>query len=190
MTDPNPSGSPDQAGGDDQGKKTVSYESYAKVLSEKKAMQERLKESDAFKAQLEQEKLEAEGKWKELAQTNKKLADDFKAKNLNIVKNVADKTIKSQFKSISEKLGCVDPELAYMACSFDDLEVTEDFEFDHSKLEEKIQGLTKAKPHLFKKDLKLPNDLIPSNETMPSKSFSEMTPDELIKQYKTLSLKG
>jgi len=185
MADQNPSGSQVPAGGEESGKSTVSHETFAKVLSEKKSMQAKLAEAEAYRAQAEQEKLQAEGKWKELAETNKKLADDFKAKNLTIIKNMADKTIKSQFKSVSEKLGCIDPEMAYGACNFDDLDVTEDFEFDPSKLEEKIQGLTKTKPYLFKKDFKLPNDLIPSNGPISGKSLSDMNETEILQLLKT-----
>ena len=190
MTTENPSGIPEQASGTPEKNDKVSYESYQKVLSEKKSVQAKLAEMEAYKNQIEQEKLEAEGKWKELAQTNKKLAEEFKDKNFKLVKNVADKTIKSQFKSISEKLGCVDPELAYMACSFEDLEVSEDFELDQLKLESKIQDLTKSKPHLFKKDFKIPQDVIPKDKVGVEKSESEMSVTELLNKYKQVLSKN
>ena len=187
MSEVNPSGSQDQASGDDQGtKQTVSHETYAKVLSEKKAFQAKLKEQEEILSKIAQEKLEAEGKFKESAEHNKKLAEQYKTQNLELVKNITNKTIKSQFKSAAEKLGCVDPDVAYMSCNFDDLEVTEDLEFDKAKLDAKIQDLTKSKPYLFKKDVKLPNDLIPS-KNQPSKSLSEMNPTELLNEYKKLS---
>jgi len=185
-----PSGNPEQASGEPEKKSEVSYESYQKVLGEKKSMQAKLAEMESYKNQIEQEKLEAEGKWKELAQTNKKLAEEFKDKNFKLVKNVADKTIKSQFKSISEKLGCVDPELAYMACSFEDLEVGEDFELDQVKLESKIQDLTKAKPHLFKKDFKIPADVIPKDKVGAEKPQSQMSVQELLNEYKQILSKN
>jgi len=195
MTNENPSGIADQASGEVEG--TVSRETYLKVLGEKKntqakiaEMQKLLAERDSTLSQIEQEKLEAQGKWKELAEANKKLAEEFKDKNFKLVKNVADKTIKSQFKSISEKLGCVDPELAYMACSFEDLEVGEDFEFDQVKLESKIQDLTKAKPHLFKKDFKIPADVIPKDKVATEKPTSQMSVQELLNEYKQILSKN
>ena len=39
--------------------------------------------------------------------------------------------INNLFMREAEKLGCLDAEIAMKACSFDDLEVTEDFEFDN-----------------------------------------------------------
>lgn len=195
MTNENPSGIADQASGEVEG--TVSRETYLKVLGEKKntqakiaEMQKLLAERDSTLSQIEQEKLEAQGKWKELAEANKKLAEEFKDKNFKLVKNVADKTIKSQFKSISEKLGCVDPELAYMACSFEDLEVGEDFEFDQVKLESKIQDLTKARPHLFKKDFKIPADVIPKDKVATEKPTSQMSVQELLNEYKQILSKN
>lgn len=197
MTNEIPSGNPEQASGAPENNDKVSHDSYIKVLGEKKSIQAKLVEMEAYKnkveqekLQMEQEKLEAEGKWKELAQANKKMADEFKDKNFKLVKNVADKTIKSQFKSISEKLGCVDPELAYMACSFEDLEVSEDFELDQLKLESKIQDLTKSRPHLFKKDFKLPQDVIPKDKVGAEKSESEMSVNELLNKYKQVLSKN
>ena len=187
MTEDNSGGINDQASGDIETTDTVKHETYKKVLNEKKALQTKLAERDAIIAQAQQEKLEAEGKWQELAQANKKAADEFKEKNFNLVKNVADKTIKSQFKSLSEKLGCVNADTAYKVCNFDDLEVTEDFEFDQAKLESKIQELTKQHPYLFKKDLKIPADVIPG-KSGSAKLPSEMSTDELLNHYKQISL--
>lgn len=180
MSDQIPSGKTDQASGEDQGSKgSVSYDSYSKLLGEKKKMQEKLGELQAYKDQLEQEKLQAEGQWKELAEKNKKLAEDFKAKNLNIIKSVSEKAVRSQFFREAEKLGCVDADLAFKALSFEDLEITEDFEFDNQKLVGKIQELTKAKPHLFKKDFKLPPDQIPNNSAISTKPLSELSEQEI-----------
>ena len=180
MSEVNPSGSQDQASGDDQGtKQTVSHETYAKVLSEKKAFQAKLKEQEEILSKIAQEKLEAEGKFKESAEHNKKLAEQYKTQNLELVKNITNKTIKSQFKSAAEKLGCVDAEIAMKACSFDDLEVTEDFEFDNQKLVGKIQELTKSKPYLFKKDFKMVQDITPSNSSIPTKSLTDLSEQEL-----------
>lgn len=163
MSDTNPSGSQDQAGGNDQGKGTVSHETFQKVLNEKKAMQAKLTEMENFKNQIEQKELETQGKYKELAEAHKKQADEFKTKNVELIKTVTNKNVKSQFKSLADKLGCVDSDLAYVACDFSDLQVSEDLDFDSSKLEGKIQGLAKEKPHLFKKDFQLPPNMTPGN---------------------------
>jgi len=185
MSEQIPSGNPAQVSDVPEKKGSVAYETFSKLLGEKKKLQSEMSEMKAYKDQLEAEKLQAEGKWKELAENNKKLADDFKSKNLNIVKNVSEKAIRSQFMREAEKLGCVDAEIAMKACSFDDLEVTEDFEFDNQKLVGKIQELTKTKPYLFKKDFKMVQDINPSNNSISTKSLTDLSENELKELLKT-----
>lgn len=180
-----PSGKTEQISDQPEKKDSVAYETFSKLLGEKKKLQSEMSEMKAYKDQLEAEKLQAEGKWKELAENNKKLADEFKSKNLNIVKNVSEKAIRSQFMREAEKLGCVDAEIAMKACSFDDLEVTEDFEFDNQKLVGKIQELTKSKPYLFKKDFKMVQDINPSSKSISTKSLTDLSEDELKELLKT-----
>ena len=185
MSEQIPSGKTEQVSDVPEKKESVAYETFSKLLGEKKKLQSEMSEMKAYKDQLEAEKLQAEGKWKELAENNKKLADDFKSKNLNIVKNVSEKAIRSQFMREAEKLGCVDAEIAMKACSFDDLEVTEDFEFDNQKLVGKIQELTKSKPYLFKKDFKMVQDINPSNNSISTKSLTDLSENELKELLKT-----
>ena len=185
MSEQIPSGNPAQVSDVPEKKESVAYETFSKLLGEKKKLQSEMSEMKAYKDQLEAEKLQAEGKWKELAENNKKLADDFKSKNLNIVKNVSEKAIRSQFMREAEKLGCVDAEIAMKACSFDDLEVTEDFEFDNQKLVGKIQELTKTKPYLFKKDFKMVQDINPSNNSISTKPLTDLSENELKELLKT-----
>jgi len=179
MSEQIPSGKTEQVSDVPEKKESVAYETFSKLLGEKKKLQSEMSEMKAYKDQLEAEKLQAEGKWKELAENNKKLADDFKSKNLNIVKNVSEKAIRSQFMREAEKLGCLDAEIAMKACSFDDLEVTEDFEFDNQKLVGKIQELTKSKPFLFKKDFKMVQDINPSNNSISTKPLTDLSENEL-----------
>ena len=185
MSEQIPSGNPAQVSDQPEKKDSVAYETFSKLLGEKKKLQSEMSEMKAYKDQLEAEKLQAEGKWKEIAENNKKLADDFKSKNLNIVKNVSEKAIRSQFMREAEKLGCVDAEIAMKACSFDDLEVTEDFEFDNQKLVGKIQELTKSKPYLFKKDFKMVQDINPSSKSISTKSLTDLSENELKELLKT-----
>ena len=185
MSEQIPSGKTEQVSDVPEKKESVAYETFSKLLGEKKKLQSEMSEMKAYKDQLEAEKLQAEGKWKELAENNKKLADEFKSKNLNIVKNVSEKAIRSQFMREAEKLGCVDAEIAMKACSFDDLEVTEDFEFDNQKLIGKIQELTKSKPYLFKKDFKMVQDINPSNNSISTKPLTDLSENELKELLKT-----
>jgi hypothetical protein len=178
MSETNPSGNSSDASGKDE-KDQVSYGTFSKLLGEKKKLQGEFSEMKARLDEYEQGKLEAEGKLKEALENQKKLTEQFKNKNVEIIKTVSTKAIKSQWMREAEKLGCIDPELALKAASFDDLEVTEDFEFDNQKLVSKIQDLTKSKPHLFKKDFKLGPDVTPSNSQIAAKPLNELSEQEI-----------
>lgn len=180
MSDIIPSGKPDPASGDDQTKNSVAYESYSKVLNEKKKTQEKLNEVQTRLEEYEQAKLEAEGKLKEALDNQKKLTEKFKNDNVEIVKRVGSKAAKSQFTREAEKMGCIDVEAAFQLIDFSDLEMDAEFEYDNKKLVEKLQSQAKTKSYLYKKDFKLPNDLTPSNGgKMPTKDLSELSENEL-----------
>jgi hypothetical protein len=180
MSDQIPSGKPDQASGNDQEKKdSVAYESYQKLLAEKKKLQSEHLDAKTKLEEYEQAKLEAEGKLKEALDNAKQLNAKLKTDKLDLFKKVADKTIRSQVFRKAEKLGSNDLEMTMMALKLDDLEITEDFEFDEKKLDEKLQALTKEKPFLFKKDFQLAPDLIPSGNASPTKALSDLSEAEL-----------
>lgn len=183
MSETNPSGSAGKASGtssEGQDQQTVAYESYAKLLSEKKKLQESNSVDKAKLVEYEQAKLEAEGKLKEALDNQKKQTIEAKDQFKNLFETVSTKVLKQQFYREAEKLGCVDAELAYLATSFDGVEFTKDLEFDHSVLANKLQDLAKAKPMLFKKDVKMPNDLTPTGSIVPQnqKAISDLSSSE------------
>lgn len=166
--------------GKDQG--TVSREAYSKLLKEKQNSQKGREELENRVAEYEQQKLEAEGKLKEALDNQKKMTLDSQGKYTQLFQQVASKTMKTQFLRKAESLGCVDPELAYLATDFSDIEISKDLDFDEMKLSEKIEMLAKQKPVLFKKDVKLPNDLTPSAQGNSGKqSLKSMSMDDLKK---------
>lgn len=180
MSEQIPSGKPDQAGGNDPEKKdSVAYESYQKLLAEKKKLQSEHQDAKNKLEEYEQGKLEAEGKLKEALENSKQLNAKLKLDKAQMIKNVAEKAIRSQVFRKAEKLGSNDLEMTMMALKLDDLEITDDFEFDEKKLDEKLQALTKEKPFLFKKDFQLAPDLIPSGSNVPAKALSDLSEAEL-----------
>lgn len=179
MSENSSSGTNDQASGNDQGKNTVSHESFSKVLGEKKKAQEKLNELQGRLDEYEQAKLEAEGKLKEALDNQKKLTEKFKNDNVEIIKRVGSKAAKSQFTREVEKLGCIDSDAAFMMTDFSDLEMDAEFEYDKTKLVDKIQGLTKSKAYLFKKDFVLPNDINPSVGKSTGLDLSKLSESEI-----------
>lgn len=163
----------------DQG--AVSREAYSKLLKEKQNYQKKAEADEARLAEYEQSKLEAEGKLKEALDNQKKMTLDSQSKYTTLFQTVASKTMKQQFLRKAENLGCVDPDLAYLATDFSDIEISKDLEFDEQKLSEKIEMLAKQKPLLFKKDVKMPNDLTPNSSGAQGgkASLKKMTDEEL-----------
>lgn len=182
--DKSTSGANSEGSANTEKKDSVSYDSFSKLLGEKKKLQSDAESLRAKLAEIEQGKLEAEGKVKEALENQKKMTEQYKSKNVEIIKTVSNKAVKSQFLREAEKLGCIDSELAMKACTFDDLEITDDFEFDNQKLIGKIQELTKTKPHLFKKDFKMPDNMNPNNKKESKTNLAGKTPEELIALYK------
>lgn len=183
------SGAADQAGGNDQKKDSVSYDSFTKALNEKKKAQSEATELKARLDQYEQEKLETDGKLKEALDNSKKLNEQLKSEKATLAKTVTDKVLFSQFAREAEKLGCQDVKLAYSACDLSDVDVTQDLELDQKKLAEKLSSLAKDKSFLFKKDFKMPNDLTPGG-TITSKPLSELTNAELLDQLRIANSKS
>lgn len=188
--DKSTSGGNSEGSSNTEGKDTVSHESWKKLLGEKKALQTKFADMQSKLDEIEQAKLEAEGKVKELNEKLKKDLESSRQKNVEIVKTVSNKAVRSQFFREAEKLGCLDPEIAMKACSFDDLEITDDFEFDNQKLVTKIQDLVKSKPYLFKKDVKIPKDFVPKGGEGEQIPLEKMTPEQLKERYKNLLKTG
>ncbi len=159
--------------------RSVSYESHQRLLNEKKTVQKQFDEMRSRIEQYEQEKLESEGKLKELNDNLKKQLAKSNDEKAQLAKTVQDKVIFSQFARKAQELGCVDVKLAYQATDLSDIDVTSDLELDDVKLTEKLNALTKDKHFLFKKEVSKPNDLIPNAQKAVT-DLSKLSEEELI----------
>ena len=127
------------SGGNDKdqnsgGKDQVSHETYVKVLNEKKNRDKENAELKQRLEQIEQEKLESDGKIKEANENLKKLLENAKNEKTQLAKKVSERVLFQQFAREAEKLGCVDVKLAYGAADLSSIDVSEDLEFDSKKL--------------------------------------------------------
>lgn len=178
-------GADDQAGGNDQEKKTVAYESHKKLLDEKKKRDAELSEVRGKLELYEQEKLEAEGKVKELNENLKKALGTAKQEKAELAKTVTNKVLFQQFAREAEKLGCLNVKMAYSAVDLSDIDVSQDLELDEVKLKEKLSVFAKENGFLFQNGYKKPNDLNPKVvDGKGSVDLSEMKIDDLKKLLK------
>ena len=86
MTDSNSGGVPEvKASGDEQEKQTVAYESYQKVLGEKKAMQAKLNSLIEEQAQAEEARIAEQGDYKQMAEHRERQLRETQAQMETIV---------------------------------------------------------------------------------------------------------
>jgi hypothetical protein len=163
--------------------KQVSYESFSKVLGEKKKMQSEVETMKTRLAEYEQAKLESEGNLKQALDNQKKLTEDANKRSIELASVVQEKIFKQKFYSEASKHGAYNPEAVLKMVNLDDVEFTKDFELvNENLLTTKIQDLAKKEPYLFKKDVQMPNDLAPRPGAPNSTTSLKSLTDEQLKQ--------
>lgn len=128
---------------------------------------------------LEQERLAEQGKFKELAETEKKRADALK-KALEVEKKsrIVEKG-SAQFEAILSKSSCIDAELIMTRIDVEEYIDKETGEFDRDSAQAKVEELMKAKPHCFQKQAPGHRDLPPKNDkTLNGKVAEFKTPQD------------
>jgi hypothetical protein len=146
------------------------------LLSEKKKVAAELAEMKAQFDKIEQEKLETQGKFKELNESLKKQLQEKDERLKSVVKEFGSKTLKSSFAQEAQKAGCLDPDALYKLADLSTVNIGDDFSFDQEQLKSIITESQKSKSYLFKKDAAAPKDATPNNKTQTS------APTDLLKK--------
>lgn len=153
----------DQAasGSDDK----VQYDTYKKVLSEKKSLQSKFESMASELEQLKSEKLNLEGNKdkiiEELSGRVKKAEDGWKQSS----KAFANKVFEKEAKAVALQLGAdpmfVDDLIAVGKTNkvFDAVEIKDDFTVDEGSLKEVFARMQKEKPIFFKNQAKPTKDV-------------------------------
>lgn len=154
-----------------------------KLLSEKKKLAAEMGELKAKLEAIEQEKLETQGKYKELNESLKKQLAEKDDKVKSIFKEFGGRTLKNSFVQEAQKAGCVDADALYKLVNLETVEIGEDFSFNAEQLKSVITGAQKEKAYLFQKDAAAPKDATPNNKqtTTSNSDIYKMKPDELAK---------
>lgn len=178
-------GADQQASGDadvkDQAtKQSVSYESHQKLLGEKKKMAEKLAEFESKLKLIEDEKLESQGKLKELNDNLKKQLSEKDMKLKSVFNEFAHKTVKSKFEAEAAKLGCIKPDALYKLVDMNNVEITDDFGINEEQFKQMMVEAQKEHSYLFKKEVGTVKDGTPSagkpdaNTGLKGKSIDEL----------------
>jgi hypothetical protein len=188
-TDQNASGVADVSSGNDANqinkKDSVQYETYQKVLAEKKRMQQDREEIAAKLKKFEDKELEAQGKHQELLESLRKDNKDKEDKLSKVVQTFAMKTVESQIIAEAQKHGCLDNEALLKLIDINALEVDMDkMQVNADDLNREMEKVIKARNYLFKKNGPKFNDVTPGNNAPISKSLADMSKDDLLNAWR------
>lgn len=146
-----------------------------KLLSEKKKLASEHAELKARLDAIEQEKMEAQGKLKELNDNLKKQLSEKDNQVKGLVKEFGSKTLKNSFMQEAAKAGCVDPDALYRLVDLSSVDISEDFSFDQDQLKSVISETQKARSYLFQKAAAPVKDATPNNkQTTPVTDVAKM----------------
>lgn len=188
------------ASGENQGQ--VSYETFQKVLKEKKNIQakfadveaklSRLAELEERESLLERQKLEEQGKYKDvLDKANKELMAEKEARKKER-SAFADSLLKGEIKSLAQSLGAK-PEaldavvtLAYNQGLGSVPAIGEDFSIDKEALKGFLSEFQTKNSFLFLPKVTPPKDILPGNKVEDPNDLNSMSLDQKIKMLAEL----
>lgn len=139
--------------------KTVSYDSYTKLLGEKKSKDAKLNELQSRLDAVENERLSEQGKYKELnsklMEEKKLIAENFGKKFKEIGLTIS----KQQFAMEAAKLGCVNTDDAFALFDLNKYELGDDFRIKDDELKAALSEMQRTKSYLFRGNAQAPRDL-------------------------------
>jgi DNA repair exonuclease SbcCD ATPase subunit len=172
-----PSGQQDTESSGSQDK--VAYQTYQKVLSEKKKMAEKLGELEAKFQELESTKLQEQGKFKEIAEAKAKEAEEWKKKAAQIAQATASHVKENALKLKAQELGMVPKAIEKLSAlvNLDEVELEDGFQVNQAKVADLMSNLQKEHDYLFKKTVAPTKDVFPG----ASVPFTEMKTTDMMK---------
>jgi hypothetical protein len=125
-----------------------------KYRSRARTAEQKLEDANKRLADIERDRLEKEGKFKEASEFYKKEADGWKEKFEQATGSYAETVISSQVRAKAAELGCIDSEALLKLAPMSDLadEVDENFTVKPDAVIEMLKMMQKKSPYLFKKD--------------------------------------
>jgi hypothetical protein len=179
-----PSGNPTESGGP---KGEVAYESFKKVLDEKKRLAQKLAEFEAREQDLERAKLEEQGKYKEaLEKMQKDLLTERDARKQERSK-FGNSILSAELKSLAKGLGAKDDALdalvtlAYNQGLGEIPAIGEDFSVNKDALKTYLGEFQQKNQFLFSKEVTPPKQVVPgssidtSTAGLKDKSVAELS---------------
>lgn len=164
----------------------VSYDSYRKLLGEKKAVQEKLRELEDFKSAMELEKKERLGQHEEVINSLREENKRLKNENTLTKQNFAYSKFEDQVKSFAVKEGCVNPDKLLRLMTKEQIkavEITDNFEANKDDLKRLMTTLKEEHADIGLFKATSANFTPVTGTSKPEKkSLAEMSKDEILNQ--------
>jgi len=171
----------------DDGKQSVKYETYSRVLSKLKNTEKEFISLKEKLSSLEQEKLEAEGNKEKLIESLRKEVSERRAKEKEIIGTIAITQAKNAIVEDALKAGCSSPEILTKLLEDDIAGLDYDSEFrpDREQIKQLVENAKQKHKILFAKSApNIPNHNInTSGGSGTKKPISKMTDEELDKMW-------
>jgi hypothetical protein len=172
-----------------------SPEEYARRVKELANENERRKlrerELQAKLDSIEKERLEAQGKFQEIAEKEREKARQLEDELKKTHAKFAYQSVTSQIESEALKAGCVDTKAFLKLIDLTEVEVDDDFRVNGQALKAMIEKEAKEKAYLFQKQAASVKDLPPASSTaaFATKSIRDMSIDEKMALLRETMLK-
>lgn len=153
------------------------------VNEEAKTYRLKLQEEKRKNDESERKRLEAEGNYKQLFETERAEKDQFKTYATQLKSAFATKTISDQVALYAKDLGCVDVEVVNNLIDVNSISVDDNFRVDGQSLKATLEEIRVRKPYLFQKPTPKISDVNPSVNKieMNTKKLNEMSKSEIEK---------
>lgn len=150
-----------------QKKDTVAYDTYRKVLGEKKKRDEQLQEMAERLKSLEQKEMEAKGEQQKLIEALRRDLSEKDQKLKQVHQSFAWNNLESQLKTFAAKEGCRKPDALVKlmdAVDFEGIEVDDKYHVNGEDLTRVVGKYKSEYPELFKQGTPKVDDMTPSNK--------------------------
>lgn len=163
-----------------------------KAIQENKKYREKNRGLEEKLTSLETQRMEEQGKYKDLSESFKSKYDQERAELQKMKASYAFSTVSSQVKLEAQKLGCkdVDVLISFYSKGIREIPIDEGFKVDQASLKDFISKAKTEKPYLFEKDAPKVNDMVPKGNGINKQNLSEASLEELYKQMADLEMKN
>jgi hypothetical protein len=132
-------------------KDAVAYETYKRVLGEKKKLEERYEAMMAENSTLKDAKLESEGKTLELLDSTKKRLSETENRFKKAVGSFSYRLVSSAISQEAAKVGCTNVQDLIALSDLSGIEVDDDFAVSTEQVRDLVDKQRRERPYLFAK---------------------------------------